>query len=102
MYSEMDVPYYAPQERRSAALNARIPSEMKTSLEALARLWTTVERERSGDSEAEVSVTDVVNRLLAIGLEGAWGEAGMSGPPVDEAGWKQLSAGVIKALAGKK
>jgi hypothetical protein len=101
MYSDVDVPYYAPQEKRTAQLNARVPAETKVSVEALARFWTHVERERSGDPEAEVTVTDVVNRLLTIGLTGAWGEAGLQGPPEDEESWKKVTSGVARALAGK-
>lgn len=86
--SYFDMAYYSPQERRTAQLNARVPKSIKDGVEALARLWTHLERVQTGDSEVEVTAADVVNRLLQVGLEGAWAEIGMQ--PKTEAEWAEV------------
>lgn len=73
--TEMPGPYYKSQERRTDQLTARIPKRMKDALQRLAYYWTALERETSGDAEVEVTIGDVVVRLVDVGLEGAWEEA---------------------------
>lgn len=79
------VGYFEPQERRrrTEQITVRIPKPIQEGLERLSRLWTHLERLRTEDDRAEVTVSDVVNRLLEIGLEGAWSEAGFR-PKTDE------------------
>ncbi len=70
--------YFEPQERRrrTEQITVRIPKPIQEGLDRLSKLWTHLERLRTEDPGAEVTVSDVVNRLLEIGLEGAWSEAG--------------------------
>lgn len=77
--------YYKPltQERRGDTLNARVPKRLKDQLLLLAAIWTEKERIRQKDKLAEATVGDAVVRLLAVGLQGAWAEAGIS---VDDVG----------------
>lgn len=69
--------YYEPSERRTKQISARVPKSVKDGLARLAELWTYAEQVRTGDEEAEVTETDVIVRLLTIGLDGAWAEIGM-------------------------
>lgn len=69
-------------------MNARVPKSVMESLRDLARLWTHHERVRTGDEEAEVTVSDVAVRLLQIGLNGAWEEIGHR--PTTDAEWEEV------------
>jgi hypothetical protein len=89
-------PYYEPQERRTQQLTARIPKSISDGLKDLARLWTHMERTRTGDADAEVTVSDVVVRLLQVGLDGAWAEIGFQ-PKTDEQ-WQKLLERADKAI----
>ena len=79
------VGYFEPQERRrrTEQITVRIPKPIHEGLERLSKLWTHLERLRTEDPGAEITISDVVNRLLEVGLEGAWSEAG-SRPKSDE------------------
>lgn len=94
------MPYYEPEELRSEQLNVRIPKSVYDGLKDLARLWTHLEQTRA-DTEAKaknrkvkpvskVSVSDVVVRLLQVGLNGAWAEIGMH--PQTEREWAEVLA----------
>lgn len=78
----------APKERRSDILHLRVPKRLKGQLKLLAHYWTERSRMQSREAEA-VTMADVIIRLLVIGLEGAWAEAGLASEPdkvaVDEA-----------------
>lgn len=105
-----DMPYYSPQERRTDQLNVRVTPTMKRSVEGLSRLWTHMEQERAKararlegklDSKKleeigtiSVTTSDVVVRLLGLGLPGAWDEFGAQ--PKNEDQWKQLLAVATK------
>jgi hypothetical protein len=67
--------YFKSQERRTEQIAARVPKRIKDELQKLARYWTAKEREENDDTTIEVTVADVVVRLLDVGLEGAWEEA---------------------------
>lgn len=75
------------KERRSEVLHLRIPKRLKEQLKLLAKYWT--QRARTDSDAGEITTPDVVIRLLTIGLEGAWTEAGLPAEPekaiVDEA-----------------
>lgn len=86
------------KERRAAALNARIPERLKASLELLADYWTKRESVALGDADAEVSLGDVVVRLLSLGVEGAWAEAGLA-PYPDKATVEKLKQRLDKSNA---
>jgi hypothetical protein len=71
-----DMGYYEPQERRTQQISARVPKSVKDGVARLSKLWTKMERLRTGDKEVEVTETDVIVRLLSVGLDGAWAEMG--------------------------
>lgn len=73
---------FSPKERRGEQLNVRMSKRLKGQLEELARIWTEVARARSKDKELKVTMADVANRLLTVGVANAWIEAGgeVSGP----------------------
>ena len=92
-----DMGYWQPQERRTKDLSARVTKTVYDGVKDVARLWTAVERIRSGDEDIEVSGADVVNRLLAVGIEGAFAEFGAH--PKTEAEWTQLEAVIRKRIS---
>lgn len=91
--------YFEPQERRTAQITARVPKAVDQGLKDLSRLWTHLEQAKSGDPKAEVSVSDVIVRLLKVGLAGAWAEVG--GQPETEEQWKKLLGQASKTLDKK-
>lgn len=91
--------YFEPQEKRSAQLNVRVPKSVQDSLRDLARLWTEMEKARTEEEDSEVTISDVAVRLLQVGLDGAWAEAG--GRPETEVQWKALLGVVTKKFAKK-
>ena len=90
--------YWEPQERRTKDLSARVTKSVYDGVKAVARLWTAVERHRTGDADYVVSAGDVVNRLLKIGIEGAFAEFGGQVPKTEEE-WKQLESVAKKRIA---
>lgn len=93
------MPYFEPQERRTQQLTARIPKSVSDGLKDLAKLWTHLERSRTGDEEAEVTVSDVVVRLLQVGLDGSWAEIGFQ--PKSDADWTELFKRADKLFAAE-
>lgn len=91
------VGYFEPQERRTQQISVRVPKSVKEGIAKLARLWTHIERLRSGDDDVEVTESDVVNRLLELGLDGAWAEIGSE--PKTDADFEELAKRAEKALA---
>lgn len=87
-----DMGYFEPQERRTKQLTARIPKSVSDGLKDLSRLWTHMEQARTGDKDAEVSISDVVVRLLQIGVEGAWAELGLRAGPKTKEEWSDILA----------
>lgn len=102
--------YFKPMERRSASLNVRITKSIEDGLADLVRLWTHLEEfstppPRDGDKKKKVepvavTVSDVVNRLLEVGLVGAFAEYG--GRPQTEEQWKELLREARRRLASQK
>jgi hypothetical protein len=68
------------KEKRSEMLNVRIPKSLKARLKQLAEFWTERAKLQTRDAQ-DVTVGDVVVRLLTVGIEGAWTDAGLSGRP---------------------
>lgn len=103
-YRYYRVSYYKPQERRSESLNVRITKTIDDGLKDLARLWTHLESVNNSPEEGkkkheptQVTISDVVNRLLEVGLHGAFGEFG--GRPETEAQWAELLREAGKRVA---
>jgi hypothetical protein len=96
--------YYEPTERRTQQISARVPKSVKDGIARLSKLWTKIERARTKDEEVEVSETDVIVRLLSVGLDGAWAEMGsepMSDKDIDELA-KRAIATLAAGSAPKK
>lgn len=89
-------PYYKPGEHRTQQLTSRVTKSIKVGIEKLARAWTHMERYREDDPDAEVNASDVVNRLLGEGLDGAWEEIGFE--PETEEQWKELFHRIEKSI----
>lgn len=89
--------YYTSHERRSEQLRARVSKSISTGLTRLAAVWTHVERARTGDETLEVTESDVVNRLLQMGLEGSWAEIGHT--PKTDAELEEVKRRAVKVLA---
>lgn len=90
------VGYFEPQERRTQQISARVPKTVKDGIARLAKLWTHIERIRTGDTETEVTETDVVVRLLQVGLDGAWAEIGFE--PKSDAEFEEVKKRAEKVL----
>lgn len=97
MSEVIDMGYYEPQERRTEQINVRMPRSTKARLERLAELWTHLEQVRSGDDDASVSISDVVLRLVQVGLDGAWSEIG--GEPQTDAELEKVKQVAAEKLA---
>lgn len=100
--------YHEFQERRTEQLNVRVSKSMKKSLEGLAELWDAMERERleaereEGDKPIPdtdlVTVSDVVHRLIQVGLAGAWAEwGGQPKTPAEFEAMKRVALEKIRA-----
>lgn len=89
--------YWEPQERRTKDLSARVTKTVYDGVKDVARLWTMIERLRAGDTDIEVSGADVVNRLLKVGIEGAFAEFGKH--PKTEEDWSQLESVIRKRIS---
>lgn len=68
------------EERRSALLTVRSPSTLGSRIKDLADYLTKKDRMNNKDARKTTS-GDVVVRLLVLGLEGAWTQAGLSPKP---------------------
>jgi hypothetical protein len=89
--------YFRSHERRTRQLRVRTTPSIETGLERLADVWTHVERARTGDLELVVTTSDVANRLLELGIEGAWAEIGHE--PKSEVEVEEVKRRAEKALA---
>lgn len=96
----MDLYFPRGEEKRTQQLTVRVPKSVKDGIEELARFWTRLSRERTGDPENEVTISDVTVRLLQVGLSGAWGEVG--GRPDSEKEWSARIAALIKEERGSR
>jgi hypothetical protein len=95
--------YYKRREK-SAQLNVRIPESLKAALEEVVRLWR-AQAIVDGDPPDDMTLTYVVERLLTVGVEGAWGEkltdAGLKAVPKTDEEWAQLERSMAKAVKRK-
>lgn len=93
-----DVPYFEPPEKR-VRLNFKVPASLRAKLEAVMRLWK-IRAEANGRDPEDIDLTFVCARLLAVGVDGAWAEAGqlagLSGMPSSEEEWKVLTRAIQK------
>lgn len=92
------VGYYESNPRRTKQIAQRVTKRVFDGVEFLAQLWTAMEKIKTGDSEAEVTAGDVVNRLLELGLDSAFAEVGVPRPQTKEQ-LEKVVAAVEKQMA---
>lgn len=90
--------YFELPERR-VQVTAKLPESLKAGLHATVRLWKLMARVRGMDP-SDIDLTHVIARLLKIGVDGVWAQAGaiagLNGMPKDDAEWALLEAALIK------
>lgn len=69
------------KEKRSEMLNVRIPKSLRLQLNQVIDLWTKMAKAKLGNEAVEVSLGDVVVRLLTVGVEGVFADAGLKSRP---------------------
>lgn len=106
---------YLDLPEKRVPLNFRVPASLKRDLQAIMDTWQWMAEARA-DAEAEASkkpdaeakardvkdvdLTFVCERLLRIGLEGAWAQmgqrAGLEGMPSSPSEWDRLRKSIVK------
>lgn len=78
------VDYFDMPPEKRVPMNMRIPASLRAHLEAILELWKVVAETQGLDPDA-LDLTYVVERLLRVGVDGAWAqaakEAGIEGTP---------------------
>ena len=91
----------APPEKR-VAVNARLPRSLKLHLEGVQQLWR-VMAELEGKDSSTITVTYVIERLLSVGVDGVWAQAGhlagLQGMPRNPEEWERLRKALTKHKA---
>lgn len=72
------------KEKRGEVLHLRVPKSIKTQLRNVADYWTAKARAQLGRDVSEVTVADVVVRLLTVSIESVWADAGLKARPTQE------------------
>lgn len=104
--SEIDVDLYGSPKKggRKAPKSFRIAPNLQKGLDALQRLWR-VEAIARGDDPDKITSSHVVNRLLAVGLDGAFEgvkkDAGLKDFPVSDAEWSAFDQVLERRLKKK-
>lgn len=107
--------YFQPPDKARVLLGFKVPATLRESLDALVKLWQLRQRLEKSRSIAkdepkrakmiqaavdEIDLTYVCNRLLAVGLDGAWGQlldaAGLERVPATEEEWEQLERHMVE------
>jgi hypothetical protein len=95
-----DDTYWKAPPRKRVLLTTRQPEDVRSGLETVRELWR-LRAELNGDDADAIDLTFVVERLLRVGIDGAWGQAlhaaGLKHIPHTPEEWQQLR----KALAAK-
>ena len=102
--SEIDLDLYGPPRKRKvrSPTSFRIHPDLERGIEALNELWKIEAKER-GDDPAKINKSHVVNRLLRVGLDGAFEgvkkDAGLKALPESEAEWQVFEAALKKRIS---
>ena len=95
-----DDTYWKAPPRKRVLLTTRQPEDVRAGLETVRELWR-LRAELNGDDADAIDLTYVVERLLRVGIDGAWGQAlhasGLKHIPRTPEEWQQLR----KALSAK-
>ena len=97
MNARTGLAYYRPARGAKGpkkVVSVRVPADLHANLEGLAQFWSALDSAVVGPDAPETDLSDVVIRLLEMGVDGAWAEIG--GRPVNE---KDRAALVKKAAA---
>lgn len=90
------------EERRDDALNSRVPSRLKKQLMLLAQIWDAKQQIKTKRRAAEVTHSDALIRLLAVGLAGAWEELEVEVDEHDDINEEQAQAKLDELTAQVK
>lgn len=95
-----DDTYWKAPPRKRVLLTTRQPEDVRAGLETVRELWR-LRAELNGDDADAIDLTYVVERLLRVGIDGAWGQAleaaGLEHVPSTPEEWQRLR----RALGGK-
>ena len=91
--------YYSPPPEKRVPLNIRVPGSLKDRLNAIVKLWRVI-AEANGHDPDSIDLTFVCERLLQIGDDGVWAQAGrgagLDGMPRDDEEWDRLVKAIYK------
>lgn len=94
-----DTDYWKTPPQKRVTLTVRIPEDVKLHLDAVIQLWKVMAQLNHSDPE-QVTLTYVVERLLRVGVDGVWAQAGaqagLDGMPRTPEEWEQLKAALLK------
>lgn len=92
-----DDTYWKAPPRKRVLLTTRQPEDVRAGLETVRELWR-LRAELNGDDADAIDLTYVVERLLRVGIDGAWGQAlhaaGLERIPSTPEEWQQLRKGL--------
>jgi hypothetical protein len=99
-----DDTYWKAPPRKRVLLTTRQPEEVRAGLETVCELWR-LRAELNGDEADAIDLTYVVERLLRVGIDGAWGQAlhaaGLERVPSTPEEWQQLRKGLTAPVKVK-
>jgi hypothetical protein len=93
-----DVSQYIPPAK-PWMIKVRSNEEFKADLDDLVRLWKMFAEER-GDDAAQIDLSYVIRRLLALGVDGGFAEFG--GQPKSEEDWGTIRSQIKKTVKQTK
>ena len=95
-----DDTYWKAPPRKRVLLTTRQPEDVRAGLETVRELWR-LRAELNGDDADAIDLTYVVERLLRVGIDGAWGQAlhaaGLEHVPQTPEDWQKLRKGLERA-----
>jgi hypothetical protein len=100
-----DDTYWKAPPRKRVLLTTRQPEDVRAGLETVRELWR-LRAELNGDDADAIDLTFVVERLLRVGIDGAWGQAlhaaGLEHIPRTPEEWQQLRKGLTAKVKTKR
>lgn len=95
-----DDTYWKAPPRKRVLLTTRQPEDVRAGLETVRELWR-LRAELNGDDADAIDLTYVVERLLRVGIDGAWGQAlhaaGLERVPSTPEEWQRLRKSLQRA-----
>lgn len=91
--------YWQTPPQKRVTLTVRVPEDVKEHLEGVIQLWRILAKLNHSDPE-QVTLTYVVERMLRVGVDGVWAQAGaqagLDGMPRTPEEWQALEAALLK------